>query len=364
MPEQTFLDAIRLGLAEEMRRDDAIYVFGEDVALGGPFGVTKGLAEEFGVNRMVNTPISEGTVMGLAIGDGRFAGSPNLSLAFLFRAWHWPEGTDWIYLLAVGISVSTGGLLISQAYRLGEAALIAPFEYASMPMAVFWGVVMFGLWPDLTALTGIALTYAFDYEMMITGQEITSSKPAVWTRVYGDGVAQAADTWSGLQRVVQAEAGTVTFQAPSLDFVDTYRANFTELPTWQGGQTRTYRTWLHATNLFTAGPFAWHTPLPSDHDVAQGLAVAHARVENCPHLKVVVARPSAPIDWDAADGQPVQFVLLVIGSHAQDALYLQILSEIIKIWAREATRALLLSAQSSEELARVIAETRVRSHPR
>ena len=96
----------------------------------------------------------------------------------------------------------------------------------------------------------------------------------------------------------------------------------------------------------------------------KGLAVAHARVENCPHLKVVVARPSAPIDWDAADGQPVQFVLLVIGSHAQDALYLQILSEIIKIWAREATRALLLSAQSSEELARVIAETRVRSHPR
>ena len=101
--------------------------------------------------------ISLSTVMGLAIGDGRFAGSPNPSLAFLFRAWHWPEGADWIYLLAVGISVSTGGLLISQAYRLGEAALIAPFEYASMPMAVFWGVVMFGLWPDLTALTGIAL---------------------------------------------------------------------------------------------------------------------------------------------------------------------------------------------------------------
>ena len=64
MPEQTYLDAIRAGLAEEMRRDSSVYVFGEDVALGGPFGVTKGFAEELGVNRMVNTPISEGTVMG------------------------------------------------------------------------------------------------------------------------------------------------------------------------------------------------------------------------------------------------------------------------------------------------------------
>jgi len=41
MPEQTFLDAIRSALAEEMRRDLSVYLFGEDVALGGPFGATK-----------------------------------------------------------------------------------------------------------------------------------------------------------------------------------------------------------------------------------------------------------------------------------------------------------------------------------
>ena len=68
MPEQSYRDAIRDGLREEMTRDANVYVFGEDVALGGPFGVTQGLAEEFGANRVVNTPISEGTVMGLAIG--------------------------------------------------------------------------------------------------------------------------------------------------------------------------------------------------------------------------------------------------------------------------------------------------------
>ena len=68
MPEQSYRDAIRDGLREEMTRDASVYVFGEDVALGGPFGVTQGLVEEFGANRVVNTPISEGTVMGLAIG--------------------------------------------------------------------------------------------------------------------------------------------------------------------------------------------------------------------------------------------------------------------------------------------------------
>ena len=83
MPHQTFLDAIRSGLAEEMRRDSSVYLFGEDVALGGPFGVTKGLAEEFGVNRMVNTPISEGTVMGLAIGAATAGLRPVVEIMFI-----------------------------------------------------------------------------------------------------------------------------------------------------------------------------------------------------------------------------------------------------------------------------------------
>lgn len=83
MPEQTFLDAIRSALAEEMRRDSSVYVFGEDVALGGPFGVTQGLAGEFGANRTVNTPISEGTVMGLAIGAATAGLRPVVEIMFI-----------------------------------------------------------------------------------------------------------------------------------------------------------------------------------------------------------------------------------------------------------------------------------------
>ena len=83
MPEQTFLDAIGAGLAEEMNRDTSVYLFGEDVSLGGHFGVTKGLAEKFGPNRVVNTPISEATVMGLAIGAATAGLKPVVEIMFV-----------------------------------------------------------------------------------------------------------------------------------------------------------------------------------------------------------------------------------------------------------------------------------------
>lgn len=97
------------------------------------------------------------TTMGLTVGDGHFAGSSDASLAFLFRPWVWPPAHDWPAFLATGLAVGIGGLMMSQAYRLSEAALVAPFEYVGMPMAIFWGVVMFGTWPDATAWVGIAL---------------------------------------------------------------------------------------------------------------------------------------------------------------------------------------------------------------
>ncbi len=95
--------------------------------------------------------------MGFWVGDGHLAGSPNVSLAFLFRPWVVPAlGDLWAFILT-GIGVSLGGMMIGQAYRTNEAALVAPFEYAGMPMAIFWGVVVFGTWPDHTAWLGIAL---------------------------------------------------------------------------------------------------------------------------------------------------------------------------------------------------------------
>jgi drug/metabolite transporter (DMT)-like permease len=95
--------------------------------------------------------------MGLWVGDGHLAGSSDPSIAFLFREWVWPPVSDWPAFLATGLAVGVGGLMMSQAYRTTEAALVAPFEYAGMPMAIVWGVVIFATWPDRTAWVGIAL---------------------------------------------------------------------------------------------------------------------------------------------------------------------------------------------------------------
>lgn len=103
------------------------------------------------------TFIIASTVIGLGLGDGRFAGSGDPSLEFLFRAWTWPAMGDYPILILLGISGMLGGLFISQAYRLSEAAFAAPFEYVAMPLAIMWGVVVFGTFPDATAWIGIAL---------------------------------------------------------------------------------------------------------------------------------------------------------------------------------------------------------------
>ena len=60
MPETTYIRAITSTLAAAMRADERVFVLGEDVAEGGPYLATEGLAEEFGRDRVLNTPISEG----------------------------------------------------------------------------------------------------------------------------------------------------------------------------------------------------------------------------------------------------------------------------------------------------------------
>jgi len=69
MAEMNYRDALNLALKEEMRRDPSIVVWGEDVALyEGSFKVTRGLLAEFGEERVLDTPISENSIIGVAVG--------------------------------------------------------------------------------------------------------------------------------------------------------------------------------------------------------------------------------------------------------------------------------------------------------
>jgi drug/metabolite transporter (DMT)-like permease len=105
-------------------------------------------------------------VMGLTTGGGRFAGSGDPSLDFLLRDWVWPATSDyWIFVL-IGIASTFGGYFISQAYRMCEAGLAAPFVYVAVVLAIFWGVMVFGEWPDQIAWIGIALIVGGGFYML------------------------------------------------------------------------------------------------------------------------------------------------------------------------------------------------------
>lgn len=82
MPERRYIDAIREALREEMSRDSEVLVLGEDVSLGGPFGATRGLVNEFGSERVINTPISEASVVGLAVGAATMGARPVVEVMF------------------------------------------------------------------------------------------------------------------------------------------------------------------------------------------------------------------------------------------------------------------------------------------
>jgi pyruvate dehydrogenase E1 component beta subunit len=81
--ETTYLAAITTTLAESMRRDERVLVLGEDVAEGGPWGATAGLVEEFGPERVRNTPISEAAICGVAIGAAQSGLKPVLEIMFI-----------------------------------------------------------------------------------------------------------------------------------------------------------------------------------------------------------------------------------------------------------------------------------------
>ena len=69
MAEMRLLDAIRLGMYEEMKRDARVLVLGEDVGIkGGVFGATDGFYAEFGEARVLDTPLAESAIVGAAIG--------------------------------------------------------------------------------------------------------------------------------------------------------------------------------------------------------------------------------------------------------------------------------------------------------
>lgn len=78
-----YSDALKEALREEMRRDPSIFIIGEDIGIdGGVFGVTRGLIDEFGPERVVDTPISEDALVGLGLGAALTGLRPVVEIMF------------------------------------------------------------------------------------------------------------------------------------------------------------------------------------------------------------------------------------------------------------------------------------------
>jgi S-adenosylmethionine uptake transporter len=119
----------------------------------------------------------------VVVGDGRFAaGVENESLLFILRPWRWPDGNDGLLFLFLGLLSAVIGYSISQAYRLAPPATVAPFEYIAMPLAVFWGWLIWDHLPSMEIFGGITLImgaglYVFVRER-IRGQHAAGDGPS------------------------------------------------------------------------------------------------------------------------------------------------------------------------------------------
>ena len=84
MPEITYAEAIRTAMSEEMRRDERVFLFGEDIGrYGGAFGVSFGMLDEFGPERVKETPISEAAIVGAAAGAAMVGMRPIAEMMFM-----------------------------------------------------------------------------------------------------------------------------------------------------------------------------------------------------------------------------------------------------------------------------------------
>lgn len=82
--EITYLEAVREALLQEMRRDPEVFLLGEDIGVyGGAFGVTRGLLDEFGPERVRDTPISEAAIAGAATGAALMGMRPVMEVMFM-----------------------------------------------------------------------------------------------------------------------------------------------------------------------------------------------------------------------------------------------------------------------------------------
>jgi hypothetical protein len=130
--------------------------------------------------------------------------------------------------------------------------------------------------PRPATLTGMAMKFSGDYNIVVTGTEVSTLRPTVWTLILGEGFSVTLDVWAALFIVQQAETDQlVVFKAPHLGPPDiASRLSFVERFTGSPTYDRSYWSERHLADPFSPGNWEWLDPVPFDDTAANGLALA------------------------------------------------------------------------------------------
>lgn len=98
--------------------------------------------------------------IGLAFHDGITVGGEHPAMAFLTRAWVWPDAGAAGLMALTGLTFATGFYALAQAYRSADSAIVAPFEYLAVPLGALAGYLIWGTVPDVRTAVGAVVVVA------------------------------------------------------------------------------------------------------------------------------------------------------------------------------------------------------------
>ncbi len=121
-----------------------------------------------------------GAAAGLTFGDGKFGGHDNASLEFVFRAWKLVPILDLMFMVGGGFCIAFAGYLITQAYRLSSAGLIAPFEYSALIYSTILGYVFWDEVPSTLSGIGMVLIVFTGIYVALNGTKLGARRIIHW----------------------------------------------------------------------------------------------------------------------------------------------------------------------------------------
>ena len=124
--------------------------------------------------------------------DGSFDTVNHPSFQFFFKGWVWPDKNDFMIIFFIGVFNAFGGYLISQAYRLSFAGLVAPFEYSALVFSIFWGIIILDEFLNLLSIIGILIILVSG--VLIAVRETIKDRPLSLKKIL--------DNYEGIMKII------------------------------------------------------------------------------------------------------------------------------------------------------------------